>query len=413
MILGKRKLFVLIWSLLITSSFIVRTTYASQLHQVQQQRNQLQNQIVQTQGKVQQQEKTATIAKSNVIQTQGSISELTYEININTIHIRQIRTELSALDAKIKRDKTQLNHDKLQLEALLRVNYEVGQVPYLAVLLNATSFDDLVSRIQTLYLFVLSEHKLLNQTLSLQKTLSTEQMSQKRDVLQLTQKSQHLFTLKREKSLQEQQAKHLWMAATTEAVTLNHQRQILERKLKITKSQIQVLEAQARQQASILQVHSGKSFVVIPSLRYQNISPTVLYDFVHGRNSAFSLADVQTICNVAKSYDVNPALMMAITGQELDFVQKGTPYETWKLENPFDVFGSWALYHTTIGESASYAAEILQVKLSLTPPNGEDPILWINDPNNHTGNGVYATNTAWAVGVKTLFDEIEAYATSH
>lgn len=213
--------------------------------------------------------------------------------------------------------------------------------------------------------------------------------------------------------MQEQQAQNSWVTANREMVTLNQQQRALEQKLKITKSQILKLEEEAKQQASILKVHNGNSSVIIPSLRYQNLSPSVLYSFVQSKNSAFSLADVQTICDVAKSYDVNPALMLAITGQELDFVQKGTPYESWKLDNPFDVFGSWALYHTTIAESASYAAEILQVKLSIAPPSGEDPIIWINDPNNHAGNGVYATNTTWADGVKIFYEEIEAYSASH
>ena len=176
--------------------------------------------------------------------------------------------------------------------------------------------------------------------------------------------------MKKSKVIQEDQAQLSWVLANRGLTQLGQHHKALEKQLNLTQSQIQALEAEAQQQEQILEGRSGASSVATPSLRYQNISPSKLYDFVHSKNSAFSLADIETICSVAKAYDVNPALMIAITGQELDFVQQGTSHETWKLENPFDVFGSWALYHTNLMQSATYAAEMIQVKLSAVPPRG-------------------------------------------
>ncbi|MCF8565587.1 hypothetical protein LLE49_12750 [Alicyclobacillus tolerans] len=404
----RSKLLAPMWVLLLVNSCMMHTVEASPLSQAQQQKNELQSQIVQTKNKVKQQQQAATIAKTHVVQTHRSILEITNEIHADAIRMQQIRSRIQTLNQNIKQSQAELRDDKAHVANLVRVDYETGHVSYLAVLFNATSFDDLMTRVQALYLFISSERKLLNETLSLQKKLSAEQASQKQNYNKLTANSRHLASLKREKVIQEGQAQLSWVLANRGLTQLGQHQKALEKQLNLTQSQIQALEAEAQQQEQILEGRSGASSVATPSLRYQNISPSKLYDFVHSKNSAFSLADIETICSVAKVYDVNPALMIAITGQELDFVQQGTSHETWKLENPFDVFGSWALYHTNLMQSATYAAEMIQVKLSAVPPRGEDPIIWLNDPKNHAGNGVYATDASWAYGVQAIYNEIEA-----
>lgn len=405
----KSKMVVSCCVLLLINTCLADTAQASQLDMAKRQRQLLQNQIASNKSTVRQQQQTADRAKKNLLLTQRSIRALTNEITLNTVHIQQVRSRLTRLDGNIKYGQAQLSRDKSRLQALFRADYEDGHVSYLAVLLSTTSFSDLLTRIQALYVFISSENQLLNQTLTLEKTLKAEQIAQRKGYIQLEHENESLSTLRQQKTFEENQAQFSWLSAARQISALSqHQRQ-LEQQLNLTQSQIQALEAEAKQQETVLQTRNSSSSVTVPALRYHNIPASRLYNFVRTKNSAFSQADIQTICAVAKAYDVNPALMLAITGEELDFVQNGTPNEPWKLENPFDVFGSWALYHTTLTQSASYAAEIIQVKLSTPPPGREDPIIWINDPKNHTGNGVYATNPGWAYGVRALYNEIETY----
>lgn len=154
--------------------------------------------------------------------------------------------------------------------------------------------------------------------------------------------------------------------------------------------------------------------VNVAELRYQPVSAQSLYDFVHAQGSIFTLSDIETIIAAAKSDDVSPVLMVAITGQEQSFVPVDTSDAPEIELNPFNVEGpgqtgpgSWMTYHVSLADSAQIAANTLANKLSVPPPSGENPIAWINDPENPYG--IYATDPHWASGVAEIYQEIEMY----
>ncbi|MFB5189434.1 PcsB-like coiled-coil domain-containing protein [Alicyclobacillus fastidiosus] len=387
----------------------VDTAYASQLTQAQTHKRQIQNQMAQNQDQITQQRQAAASAANQAKQHQLAVDNLDDKIAQNETETAHIKAEIDLQTKKINRTERNLQKDRSNLETLLCAQYEHGTVPYLSVLFGATSFSDLISRCYMLSLVLESQNRLMHETVSLQKKLSLQQKSQKGNYKLLVQKTRALDDLKQQTVSEEEKAQASATLAQNRANTLTQQQQMLTEKLNLTQNEIARLEEEARQQEEILRSRSSSSSVVVPALRYQPISPQKLYAFVKMKGSAFTQSDIDTICTVAQEYNVNPALMVAITGQELDFVQNGTPFESWKLENPFDVFGSWALYHTTLAQSAAYAAQIVEVKLSVAPPSNEDAIIWINDPNNSAGSGVYATDSKWAYGVRTFFNEIESY----
>lgn len=391
---------------------LIPTSEASQLSTAQKQKQQLQNQIAQNRIRMSGQKQVARAGKNRLEHIHALITNLIDEIDSNTNKTQRILSKVRVLNVEMNKNQTELNKNEATVENLLKADYEYGRISYLSILFHATSFSDLLSRIYFISIVTQNENKLLVQTMSLQKVLHDQQDIQKQNYEQLFQNGRQLYSLKQQKLKEETQASYALTMTTHGIDALTQQQQSLAKNLNMTEREIQQLEAEAKQQEDILASHSGSSTVVVPALRYQDIPRTKLYEFVNSNGSAFSLTDIETICDVAKSYDVNPALLLAITGQELDFVQNGTLNETEKLENPFDVFGSWALYHTTLMQSAAYAAEIIQVKLSVSPPAGENAIIWINDPNNHAGLGVYATDPNLAYGVGTFFNEIEAYVSS-
>ncbi|MFD1673944.1 murein hydrolase activator EnvC family protein [Alicyclobacillus fodiniaquatilis] len=387
----------------------VDTAYASQLTQAQTQKRLIQNEISQNQQRITQQKQAAASAINQAQQQQLTVDNLNEKIDQNETETAQITAVIHLQTKKIHRTEGDLQQDRSDLVTMLRTQYENGPVSYLSVLFGATSFSDFVSRFQILSYVSEGQNHLIHETESMQKQLLLQQESQKKNYKLLVQKTHALYDLKQQAISEEEKAQASATFAQNRANALTQQQQSLAKKLNLTQNEIARLKAEARQQEEILRSRSSSSSVVVPALRYQPISPQKLYAFVKMNGSAFTQSDIDTICTVARSYDVNPVLMVAITGQELDFVQNGTPYESWKLENPFDVFGSWALYHTTIAQSAAYAAQIVQVKLSVAPPSGEDAIIWINDPKNGAGSGVYATDPNWAYGVRSFFNEIESY----
>lgn len=147
--------------------------------------------------------------------------------------------------------------------------------------------------------------------------------------------------------------------------------------------------------------------VAVKELRFQFIPVQSLYDYVHARNSAFTLHDISVIEAAGKKYDVNPALLVAITGQEQGFVPVNTPDEALILNNPFNVYHSWQDYNTNLADASDIAANTVAHKLSTPPPQGENAIQWINDPNNPWG--IYAQDHNWSYGVQDIFNSIQQY----
>lgn len=152
----------------------------------------------------------------------------------------------------------------------------------------------------------------------------------------------------------------------------------------------------------------------VQELRYTPIPAQELYQFVHQKGSIFTLSDIKLIETEAKITNVNPALLIAITGQEESFVPTSWGSASQILKNPFNVEapgqttpGNWSSWSPGLGFSAAIAGDTIANKLRTPPPKGEDPIAWINDPANP--DGAYAQDPNWSYGVSDIFGTIESY----
>lgn len=154
--------------------------------------------------------------------------------------------------------------------------------------------------------------------------------------------------------------------------------------------------------------------VTVAELAYQPVNAQLLYDYVHQQGSVFTQADINTIIAAAQKYDVSAVLMIAITGQELSFVPANNPNASEMEQNPFDVQapgqdtpGNWSAFHSSLADSADIAAGTIYQKLIYPPTNGENPILWLNDPMNP--DGAYAQDPNWGYGVADIFQAINDF----
>jgi hypothetical protein len=139
-------------------------------------------------------------------------------------------------------------------------------------------------------------------------------------------------------------------------------------------------------------------------LRYTKVNETKLQKFLKEKNSLLTDEPYfSTITTVAKDFDIHPLLLFAILGQEQGFIPRDNAYALNIVNNPFNVFGSWKDYNTNIKDSTEIAARSIY-HLSADRPSGEDPIKWIN---LRGGEGGYAEDETWWIGVKDVFERLK------
>jgi hypothetical protein len=163
--------------------------------------------------------------------------------------------------------------------------------------------------------------------------------------------------------------------------------------------------------------------VSVDYLKYVPVDAQKALDLINswGTRSFFSVQDIQAIIDAAKQFNLNPLLLLAITGQEQDFDSinayggnvSGNLADLKMIEaNPFNLYGYWSVYHPGVNpdgsgtpdlaHSAIIAARTVASHLTVPPPAGMDAILYINSTSNPT-HEIYAQDVNWGYGVKTFF----------
>ncbi len=133
-------------------------------------------------------------------------------------------------------------------------------------------------------------------------------------------------------------------------------------------------------------------------LRYREVDKDSLVTYLVRKNSLLSEEKyISAILQASFELDVNPLLLIAITGQEQAYVPKNQRNAAIIANNPFNVFGSWQAYNTDILDSARIAARTV-VELSKNRPQSIDPIVWINHK--------YAEDKNWHKGVNKNFADL-------
>lgn len=133
-------------------------------------------------------------------------------------------------------------------------------------------------------------------------------------------------------------------------------------------------------------------------LQYKSINPELLKEYLENKNSYLSEDYyIDMFIQVAKDYNVNPLLLVAITGQEQSFVPKDHTDAELMKNNPFNVFISWKRYNTNFEDACKIASRTI-LTASEGRPDDFDPIEWINR--------TYAEDKDWHTGVSYFFNEL-------
>lgn len=138
-----------------------------------------------------------------------------------------------------------------------------------------------------------------------------------------------------------------------------------------------------------------------------------LIAWLESRDSAIAdparLAEIE---EAGRAYNVDPLLLLAITGQEQSFVPKRGNWQA-VMQNPWNVFGSWQRWQGGFSASAQWAAHTV-VRLSQGCPENVSVIRWVNGLDN-TGrranpNWGYAGDPNWWRGVSFFYGQLQEIA---
>ena len=147
--------------------------------------------------------------------------------------------------------------------------------------------------------------------------------------------------------------------------------------------------------------------VAVQGLGWITIPTPVLVGVLASLHSTFAnQADVAIIEAAAQQYGLNPLLLFAAIGAEQPWDLQAAYPSDWQdyAGNPFDiaVYGLWHPTGYTLAESAAVAARTIATRLSVAPPGDEPALMWVEDPHNPAGQGVYATDPHWWSNVAAI-----------
>ena len=148
------------------------------------------------------------------------------------------------------------------------------------------------------------------------------------------------------------------------------------------------------------------------ALTYHPVDAAAIVAFYEAHHSQLANErSANAILRAARRHNVNPGVLVAITGQEQSFVPTGDDPRIAK--NPFNVYGCWCKTTIPIEESAEVAAGTVAHRLLCVPEQpGSNLVVWINSFANPCvkKEGVYAEDRHWGVGVALIFRDTVAPA---
>jgi peptidoglycan DL-endopeptidase CwlO len=253
----KGKLLYLVFGAFVAiSSSGAPLTYADSLSSAKQHASQLQSEASHLDGQISSDKSQAQVLQTQVDNYTKSLANVQTAIQSNSDQIQSLESKIQVLDKNIQTNTVKLNELKTELSHHVQAMYEDGNVSYLSVLFQATSFSDLLSRIYALSLITQQNKKVETQYATMQTTLVNQKSTMDADHKQLIQKQSSLEFL-RTTDVQLQQQKHRTLHLMTQKIhTETYKRGLLESQIQLTESQVSALEAQTQAAESRMQSSS-------------------------------------------------------------------------------------------------------------------------------------------------------------
>ncbi|MCL6592500.1 MAG: C40 family peptidase [Alicyclobacillus sp.] len=216
---------------------------ADSLSAKQQQLHSLQAQAASAAQQAQADQAQAAALQQAIQRYTESLNLVQQQASANAQQLAQLKQQLQQLQQDISHNQQALTQAKQQLQDDIRLVYEGGNVSYLDVLLQSTSFADLLDRLDTLMSFAQHQQQLAQQVSALHTTLVQEQ-ARKTATYQTLQQKQRDYELLIQTDVSLKNAKQQAYAAAAARVRAdNQQHALLESQIHLTQTQIDAIVA--------------------------------------------------------------------------------------------------------------------------------------------------------------------------
>lgn len=229
------------------------TSYGASLQSEQNLLTQLQQESSATYQQISQEKAKATSLQASIHQYSVSLANIQQAINSDTTQINTLSAELKALEKKIQANQNQLNTDKSHLNSQLQATYEDGQVAYLAVLLQSTSWDDFVTRVETLAAISSAQKKLLDEVTVLQRQIEAQKQQRAAQYDALVKKNTELQILKSADNIMMHQQAQTLAKVRSQMKSAQQKQGLIESQIHLTQSQIQQIQLETEQAQTLMQ----------------------------------------------------------------------------------------------------------------------------------------------------------------
>ncbi|GMA56689.1 hydrolase [Alicyclobacillus sacchari] len=245
-----------------------RAAYANSLAEDQQKLSQLQSEKSSVEQQVQS-DAVKELALKNAIATfDNSIHTVELQIETNHARMASLRAQEHQLGIQLAQNQQELETDQNELAQIVRSEYEDGNVSYLEVLFNATSFTDFLSRLYDLSVVSKTQNQVVQSVKTLQQAIVQKQDEVKASENQVAQVEAQLQALQAtDEALKGEKQRNL---AVVEADIQSGKKQqgLLESQIQLTQSDIQAIQAAtqaAEQQESNPQYVQQQQAALVPA----------------------------------------------------------------------------------------------------------------------------------------------------
>ena len=151
----------IVGGVLALAAVVPPVSYADKLSTYQSQEQQLQQQQKATQTKIATLKSQEQSLQSQVATLQAKVTSLQDQVVTSEVEIQKRIAQINQLKQEIAQTQQKMNQQYQVLEERIRVMYEAGNTSYFDVLFSATSFSDLLDRLQLLSMIAQQDKQIL------------------------------------------------------------------------------------------------------------------------------------------------------------------------------------------------------------------------------------------------------------
>ena len=157
----KKKIVSIILVLILLSASVI--TFAATEGELKDKKDDLKNDIKETEQKIDQIQDKKDEAKSEIEKLNDEIAQKSYEVDVITEELNKLNGEVSKIKVELEEEQKKYDDQYEALKSRMIAQYKIGSVSYLDVLLNASSLTDFISRYYIIEKVASYDSKMLDQ----------------------------------------------------------------------------------------------------------------------------------------------------------------------------------------------------------------------------------------------------------